>query len=318
MQIYLEDFRSEGSDEMFRKGLILLLHGARQLGGVTEAMEETTEDAISPLLRLPPLAALTFLLILGHGVWRNLEVDDLEEEISPRHQALPTLLVCTQMNDNAGFVRLENQVEYVRDLLRGIWRWRGEQTARNVDQGREQLRNQSRENVRLLAEPICRKLGFVGITRDHRCSPECPHHFQSCHTTSCDLANASVVQIQQTLHLHQQPRPSIREVASNNILERVCKLKSDASGGRYGQEAKETLLESITVRLRDGDLIRTRVLAIDGVGAVDTVLQVDGTCLSSGPARFLASQNARLTRFHTHRSTLSLAIISRRSLIMPS
>ena len=108
MQVNLENFRSKCRHKVLSERGIVLLHRARELGGVAEAIEQSAEDAISPLLRFPPLATFALILILRNCLLRNLEVDDLEKELTPRNQAVVTLLMLAKLEDYAIAVRFEH------------------------------------------------------------------------------------------------------------------------------------------------------------------------------------------------------------------
>lgn len=106
----LDDLRSEGIDETISESTILLPQGAGELGRVAISSIETAKGSICPLLGLPPFAPFSFVLVCGHRVLGDLEVDDLEEQPPPWDQALVAHLVGTKLDKRGLHVCLEDVV----------------------------------------------------------------------------------------------------------------------------------------------------------------------------------------------------------------
>lgn len=89
-------------------------------------MEEPVKNAIGPLLRLPPFAFLSVIFILWNTFIRDAQVNNLEEQPAPRNNAVITLLVLAQAQNNRAPVRFENIVQDSRDFLRWPSGWIGQ------------------------------------------------------------------------------------------------------------------------------------------------------------------------------------------------
>jgi len=61
-------------------------------------MEETAEGGIRPFLRFPPLTTLPLVLVLRDRFFGDLQIDELEEQATPRDKTLSTLLVLAEMH----------------------------------------------------------------------------------------------------------------------------------------------------------------------------------------------------------------------------
>lgn len=94
-------------------------------------------------------------------------------------------------------------------------------------------------------------------------TPEGLDHLQRRDTASDDLPN--VVAPQLCLDLLQQIWPLLREIARDDVFKNVCKLDTDASRRRGGEEWQERGLEGSAVRGGDRDLISS------GIGGIDEV-----------------------------------------------
>ena len=154
MKINLEDLRREAGDKSLSERAVILLQATRELRRVTEAMEETAENLVRPLLSLPPLGALTLVLIRWFSILRNLQVDNLEQETSPGHETLRALLVRAEMKDDARRVSLQDEVEKGRNLLVGTSRRVRESLGGDGHKRREEGLYKLRENIVVLAEPV--------------------------------------------------------------------------------------------------------------------------------------------------------------------
>jgi hypothetical protein len=117
-------------------------------------MEEPAEDPIGPFFGLPPFTALPFFFIGWNSIVRNAEIHDLEEQSTPGHKTLRTLLIPGQVQNDRVFVRLEDKMQDCRDVLLGTGRWRVEQISGKRDEGRKRLLNNAGQNFALLAETI--------------------------------------------------------------------------------------------------------------------------------------------------------------------
>ena len=116
-------------------------------------MEEPSQNTVSPLLRFPPLATFALILILRNCLLRNLEVNDLEKELTPRNQAVVTLLMLAQNENDASRVSFENEVKDGRYFATGTSRRAGESLRANVDEGGEELLDKFGKDIVVLAEP---------------------------------------------------------------------------------------------------------------------------------------------------------------------
>ena len=88
----------------------------------TIPMEQSTQNSTRPFLCLPPLAPLPLFLVNRNSVGRNTKIQDLEEQSSPRHEALRALLISRQIQYDRVFVRLEDEVQDYGNLLLGASR----------------------------------------------------------------------------------------------------------------------------------------------------------------------------------------------------
>ena len=84
VQEHLNNLRGEVAHETIGEGTVLVLEGAGELRRIAVSSVEAAERSICPFFCLPPLAPFPFLLVLGHRVLGNLEIDDLEEQPTPR------------------------------------------------------------------------------------------------------------------------------------------------------------------------------------------------------------------------------------------
>lgn len=62
---------------------------------MSEPVEQSAQRCIRPFLGLPPFGFFPLFLIFRDSVTRKREIDDLEEESTPRYEAFRTLLVYT-------------------------------------------------------------------------------------------------------------------------------------------------------------------------------------------------------------------------------
>ena len=115
-------------------------------------MEQSTQNPTGPFLRLPPLAPLPLFLISRNSAGRNTKIQDLEEQPTPRHEALRALLMLRQIQYDRVFVRLEDEVQYYGNLLLSARRRGVKQVRGKRDQGPERLLDDSRQDIAVLAE----------------------------------------------------------------------------------------------------------------------------------------------------------------------
>ena len=101
-EVSLQDLRCEGGDEVLGERSVALLELARHLRWVAKAVEQAAKSAVRPLLRLPPLGALSLVLVFGHSVLWYLELHDLEQKTTPGDKGLGALLVLAQEEDDRG------------------------------------------------------------------------------------------------------------------------------------------------------------------------------------------------------------------------
>jgi len=90
----------------------------------TIPMEKSTQNPTRPFLCLPPLTPLSLFLISRNSVCRNTKIQDLEEQPTPRHEALRALLMLRQIQYDRMFVRLEDEMQDYGNLLLGASRRR--------------------------------------------------------------------------------------------------------------------------------------------------------------------------------------------------
>jgi len=105
-----------------------------------------------PILCLPPLTPLPLFFISRNSVGRNTKIQDLEEQTTPRHEALRALLISGQIRYDRVFVRLEDEVQDYGNLLLGARRRGVKQVRGKRDQGPERLLDDSRQDFAVLAE----------------------------------------------------------------------------------------------------------------------------------------------------------------------
>ena len=115
-------------------------------------MEQSAQNPTRPFLCLPPLATLAFLLVYRNSIDRDAKIHNLEEQPTPRHEAIVALLIPGQVQDDRVLVRLEDDVQDRGNLLLGASRRGVEQVRSERDQDRECLLDDSRQDVALLAE----------------------------------------------------------------------------------------------------------------------------------------------------------------------
>lgn len=123
-------------------------------------MEQPPKDTIRPLLCGPPLTLLALVLVLRHSLFWDLQIYNPKEKLTPWDETLGRLLVWREVDDNAGFVGFEYEVQHRGDLLRGT---RGclQHLRRDPYQSREELRDDTRHNVCFLAESAARNQDFL-------------------------------------------------------------------------------------------------------------------------------------------------------------
>jgi hypothetical protein len=156
-------------------------------------MEQPAQNAIGPLFGLPPLTALALFFISRNSIVRNAEIHDLEEQSTPGHETLRTLLVPGQAQNDRVFVSLEDKVQDRRDVLLGTGRWRVEQISGKRDEGRKRLLDNTGQNLTLLAEPIhrtrvstreknkeARQGGRTEMRGPSRAQQQCPRRLREC------------------------------------------------------------------------------------------------------------------------------------------
>jgi hypothetical protein len=124
---------------------------------------------------------------------RNAEIHDLEEQSTPGHKTLGTLLVPGQVQNDRVLVRLEDKVQDRRDILLGTGRWRVEQISGKGDEGRKRLFDNAVQNFTLLAEPSHRTESAAEkkIRKRDRGVPKCADHLEDDDGARADLANVA-------------------------------------------------------------------------------------------------------------------------------
>ena len=115
----LDDLRGKGVHETVSESAVLVLQGAGELGRIAVSPVEAAKGSIRPLFGLPPFAPFPLVLVCRDRVLRNLEIDNLEEQPSPRDQAVVAHLVGAELNERGLHVRLEDIVQEHGDFLRG-------------------------------------------------------------------------------------------------------------------------------------------------------------------------------------------------------
>jgi hypothetical protein len=118
----------------------------------TIPMEQSTQNPTRPFLCLPPLTSLPLFLISRNSIGRNTKIQDLEEQPTPRHEALSALLMLRQIQYDRVFVRLEDEVQDYGNVLLGASRRGVKQVRGKSDQGSERLLDDSRQDIAVLAE----------------------------------------------------------------------------------------------------------------------------------------------------------------------
>ena len=119
MQEDLDDLGGKGVHETVSESTVLLLQGAGELRRIAVSSVEAAKGSIRPLFGFPPFASFPLVLICRDRVLGNLEIDDLEEQPSPRDQALVAHLMGAKLNERGLHVRLEDVVQKHGDFLRG-------------------------------------------------------------------------------------------------------------------------------------------------------------------------------------------------------
>ena len=102
LNVDLEDLRRKAGHKVLCKLTVVLLQACRQLRRVAKAVEEPAKNFVRPLLRLPPLGALSLVLVFGHSVLWYLELHHLEQKTTPGDKGLGALLVLAQEEDDRG------------------------------------------------------------------------------------------------------------------------------------------------------------------------------------------------------------------------
>ena len=80
-------------------------------------MEQLPKNTIRPFLCLPPLALFPLILILGHSIVGDLQIDHLEQQFCPRDKALLALLMFAELENDASSICLENEVKDCWNVL---------------------------------------------------------------------------------------------------------------------------------------------------------------------------------------------------------
>jgi hypothetical protein len=121
-------------------------------------------------------------------------------------------------------------MKHSRDLL-GRARWRLQHLCRDVDQGGENILNNLREDVLLLAEPKS-KLQISGNSPPSNTThiPESPYSLEHRNTSSMYLADDAASK--EKLDVREKTGPSFREIVSNDSFEGVGDLNGDAARWR--------------------------------------------------------------------------------------
>src|SRR6266545_5031650 len=81
-------------------------------------MEKPSKNRICPLLGFPPFASLPFLYVFRVSLLRQSQIDNSEKKLTPWHQALVTLLVFAEVNNDRRPVCFQNKMQHRRNLLR--------------------------------------------------------------------------------------------------------------------------------------------------------------------------------------------------------
>jgi len=178
-------------------------------------MEQSTQNTTCPFLCLPPLAPLPLFLIRRESVGWNTKIQDIEEQPTPRHEALRTLLMPRQIQYDRVFVRLEDEVQDYGDLLLGASRRGVKQVRGKRDQGSERLLDDSRQDIAVLAESRTAErseesASYREETSEGRSAPECADHLEHDYGTRTDLTD--VIASEEGLGAVKQFRPSLREI----------------------------------------------------------------------------------------------------------
>jgi hypothetical protein len=141
----------------------------------TIPMEQSTQNPTRPFLCLPPLAPLPLFLISRKSVGRNTKIQDLEEQPTPRHEALRALLMPRQIQYDRVFVRLEDEMQDYGNLLLGASRRRVKQVRGKRDQGSERLLDNSRQDIAVLAESTAERRVKSQLTTEREHSKDGAH-----------------------------------------------------------------------------------------------------------------------------------------------
>ena len=222
-------------------------------------MEQSTQNSTCPFLCLPPLIPLPLFLIGRKGVGRDTKIQDLEEQATPRHEALRALLMRRQIQYDRVFIRLEDEVQDYRNFLFGASRRGVEQAGGKGDQGSEHLLDDGRQDIALLAKSRSaeRKVkSQLAIGRNHakgENTPKCADHLEHDYGARTDLTN--VTASEEGLGAVKQFRPFLREVIRDERLEGARKLNSDRTGRRRGKERDDVALQSRAVSGRNRPVI---------------------------------------------------------------
>ena len=242
-------------------------------------MEESAQRCICPFLGFPPLGLFPLVLGFGDGVARKRQIDDLEEESTPRHKAFRGLLMCTEVDDDGRLVRLENEVQHGWDLLSGRGRC-VQHAARDGDEGREELLHDERKVILALTIPARPSVKPTKTPQPAPRSPKRTHTLERGDAPRADLTNITAVQ--QRVHALQQPGPPLWEIMRDEIFECGAKLHGDRPRWGSREDAQDGRFERVTIGLRDRGLFWTCRGDVEDVRGVDTVFEVDGTRLTGG------------------------------------
>lgn len=116
-------------------------------------MEEIAKNGVCPFFRFPPLAALPIFFILGYSFLRHCQVNYIEQELSPRHDAPSCLLMRAELHAYARFICLDDEVQHCWNFLSCAGRSL-HHSGSDIDKGREEFRNQAWSDFAVLTEAI--------------------------------------------------------------------------------------------------------------------------------------------------------------------
>ena len=198
-------------------------------------MEEIAKNGVRPFFGFPPLTVLPIFFILGYSFLRQRQVNYIEQELSPGHDTLSCLLVRAELHAYARFICLDDEVQHCWNFLSCAGKSL-HHSGSDIDEGREELRNQARPNFTVLTEAIvCQNERWHYYEKEHE--PKRPDGLHRGNTPSMNFANVDAAQ--HAFDLDQKIGPSVGEIIGDNSFKSGSELNCNVTGGRGSEKSQD-------------------------------------------------------------------------------